>query len=267
MKEIANNLFAVEVPKETIVVWFSCGAASAVAAKRTVEKYGATHNIAIVNNPVDEEDSDNRRFLADVSCWLRMPIIEAVNEEIGTTSAVAVWDKRKYMSGIKGAPCTAQLKKEARYQFELRNTIHWHVLGFTADEKERHNRFVKFERENVLPVLIDEGITKSACFEIIQDAGIELPRIYKLLYPNANCIGCVKATSPTYWNHVRKTHPAVFQQRAEQSRRLGCRLVRYKGKRIYLDELPEDATGRKMKSYECGIFCDTFKSHSLPPKE
>ncbi len=77
-------------------------------------------------------------------------------------------------------------------------------------------------------------------------------------YPNANCIGCVKATSPLYWNHVKKMHPEVFEERAEQSRRLGCRLVRYKGKRLFLDELPDDAIGRKMNNmnFECGIFCE-----------
>ena len=37
---------------KTIVVWFSCGAASAVAAKLTVEKYGKHNNILIVNNPI-----------------------------------------------------------------------------------------------------------------------------------------------------------------------------------------------------------------------
>ena len=34
-----------------IAVWFSCGAASAVAAKLTIERYGATHDIRVVNNP------------------------------------------------------------------------------------------------------------------------------------------------------------------------------------------------------------------------
>jgi hypothetical protein len=38
--------------KETIAVWFSNGAASAVAAKMTVEKYGRIHNIIIVNTPI-----------------------------------------------------------------------------------------------------------------------------------------------------------------------------------------------------------------------
>ena len=82
-------------------------------------------------------------------------------------------------------------------------------------------------------------------------------------YPNANCIGCVKASSPTYWNHVRKMHPKVFNDRAEQSRELGCKLVRVKGKRIYLDELDPKAKGRPMKNmdFECGIFCTPEKIH------
>lgn len=243
--------------KDTIAVWFSCGAASAVAAKKTVEIYGETHNILIVNNTVQEEDSDNLRFLHDVSKWVGLSVQYSTNSNYPSNSAVDVWEKRQYMSGIKGAPCTVELKKEARYQFELKNKIDWHVLGFTAEEKDRHERFIKYERGNVIPVLIGLGITKKDCFKIITDASIELPRVYKLGYPNANCIGCVKATSPTYWNHVRKMNPEVFEQRSIQSRRIGARLVRYKGKRIFLDELPAEATGNKMKSYECGIFCDT----------
>jgi len=242
---------------QTIAVWFSCGAASAIAAKKTVEKYGKTHNILIVNNPVKEEHPDNLRFLKDVEKWIGIEIISAVNKNFPSNSIVDVFDKRKYMSGIKGAPCTQLLKKQARYEFEIENKIDWHVLGFTIDEVSRHERFVKFERNNVLPILIDEKLSKGDCFKILEDAGIELPAIYKLGYPNANCVGCVKATSPTYWNHVRKTFPDTFKERALQSKRLNVRLVRYKGKRIFLDELPIGAVGNKMKSHECGIFCET----------
>lgn len=244
------------IKNNTIAVWFSCGAASAVAAKKTIEKYGQDNKILVVNTNILEEDNDNRRFLVDVSKWIGQEIISAGNKNYPSNSAVKVWDERKYMSGVKGAPCTKVLKKEARYQFEEENKIDWHVLGFTADEKNRHERFILTERGNVISVLINENITKEDCFKIIQDAGIELPLMYRLNYSNANCIGCVKATSPTYWNHVKKTHPFVFAARAEQSRRIGARLVRYKGKRIFLDELPTDAKGNKMKSYECGIFCE-----------
>ena len=95
------------------------------------------------------------------------------------------------------------------------------------------------------------------CADMLRGAGIALPRIYSWGFPNANCIGCVKATSPTYWNLVREVSPEVFRQRAEQSRRLGARLVRVKNQRIFLDELPPSAKGRRLNSMpECGLFCE-----------
>ncbi len=244
--------------KPTIAVWFSCGAASAVAAYKTIEKYKDTHNIRVLNNPVDEEDEDNRRFLKDVEQWLGVEIELVVNNKVGHSSAVDVWGKRKFMSGPMGAPCTLELKKQARQHWENENNVDFHVLGFTYDEKQRHERFVLTERSNVIPVLIEEGITKQGCYNILKQHGIDIPRVYRMGYPNANCIGCVKATSPTYWNHVRKMHPEVFEQRARQSRDIGAKLVRVKGKRIYLDELEPNVIGRPMKGmdFECGIFCE-----------
>lgn len=246
---------------QTIAVWFSCGAASAVAAKKTVEKFGSMCVVRVVNNPVFEEHSDNKRFLLDVESWIGVKIEIATNSDFPTCSAVDVWEKRKYMGGISGAPCTYELKKKARQQWEQENIADWHVLGFTFDEIKRAERFVKTERSNLLHVLIEDGITKSDCFQILKESGIEIPEIYKLGYPNANCIGCCKATSPTYWNHVRKIHPDVFNERALQSRRIGAKLVRYKGKRIFLDELPLDAIGAPMKGmdFECGSFCEEVK--------
>jgi 3'-phosphoadenosine 5'-phosphosulfate sulfotransferase (PAPS reductase)/FAD synthetase len=240
----------------TIAVWFSCGAASAVAAKVTLAKYPDC-TIRVINTPILEEDADNRRFLADVQDWLGVEIETAINPKWPAGSVDELWEARGYMSGPGGAICTAELKKKARQIWERENHHDWLVLGFTAEEKHRHDMFALGERENILPVLIEEGLTKADCFQIIQAAGIELPRMYRLGYPNANCIGCVKATSPTYWNHVRKMHPDIFQRRAELSRQLGVRLTRYKGKRIFLDELPETASGGRMKdiSWECGIFC------------
>lgn len=246
-----------EIEDKTIAVWFSNGAASAVAAKNTLEKYGKKNNILIVNNPIKEEHEDNLRFKYDVSKWLGVPIIEAKNKNYPNASIVEVFDQRKYMSGNKGAVCTSLLKREARYQFEKENEIDYHVLGFTHEEIKRHIRFTTRERSNVLPVLIEDRLVKSDCFNIITQNKIKLPYIYKLNFPNANCIGCVKADSPTYWNGlIRPQFPEIFKERADQSRCIGCKLVKYKGKRIFLDELPPDAKGGKLKSIECGIFCD-----------
>ncbi len=244
---------------KTIAVWFSTGAASAVATKITLDKYGKNNNVRVLNNPVKEEDEDNQRFLRDVEKWLGIEVERVINHNYPECSAVEVWDKRQFMSSPHGAPCTLELKKMARNQFEMDNDIDYHVLGFTADEVDRFDRFASRELPNTLPVLIDAGITKSDCYQVLISNGIKLPIVYGLGYPNANCIGCVKATSPTYWNHTRRHHPDVFDARAKQSRNIGARLVRHKGKRIFLDELPLSATGAPLKNmdFECGIFCLT----------
>lgn len=244
--------------EKVIVVWFSCGAASAVALAKTIEKYGRNNEIIALNNPVKEEHEDNQRFLQDVSKFLDVKIDHVISEKYPSQSCVEVWDKRKYMSGIAGAPCTQELKKKARQSWEAKNKFDYIVLGFTFEEKHRHDRFKKFERENILPVLIDEKITKADCYREVESWGIKLPEAYKHGLPNANCIGCVKSTSVTYWNLIRKEFPDVFEQRAKQSREIGCRLVRYKGKRIFLDELDPKAKGNRLVNYdfECGIFCE-----------
>lgn len=250
------NLPALE--GKNIVVWFSCGAASAVALSETIKHYGHNNKIIACNNPIKEEDDDNQRFLKEVSIFLNIEIIEVRSKKYPAQSCIEVWDKRKYMSGVSGAPCTGELKKKARQEWEKENDHDYIVLGFTSEERKRHENFVLSEREDLLPVLISKNITKKYCYEEVNRWGIELPRMYGLGYPNANCIGCVKATSPTYWNHVREKHPETFKQRAEQSRRIGSRLVRVKGERLFLDELPVDAKGRAMKNmdFECGIFCE-----------
>ena len=243
--------------KDTIGVWFSCGAASAVAAKMTIEQYSKTHNIKILNNPIKEEDSDNRRFLKDVEKWLGVEVEIVKSSKFPDCSAVTVWKKRKFMSAINGAPCTYELKRKARQEYERENRLDSYVMGFTHEEVSRHDDFLTREITPLIPVLIDNKITKKDCYSVLNEAGIDLPRIYKQGYPNANCIGCVKATSPTYWNHVRKMHPAIFDQRATQSRQIGAKLVRVKSKRIFLDELDPLALGRPMKNmdFECGLFC------------
>ena len=242
---------------QEIVVWFSCGVASAVALKKTVELYGKDNNVRAVYNPVREEDEDNLRFMREVADWVGIEIELATNPKYPNCSIVDVFNDRSYMSGVLGAPCTLELKKGARHAFEKANKIDWHVLGFTADEKKRHDNFVKGERENVIPVLIDCGLDKKHCMALVVSQGIEVPLAYRKGFSNANCIGCVKATSPTYWNHVRVTYPEVFEATAKQSRELGVKLTRVKGERTFLDELDPKAKGHPLKSYkiECGIFC------------
>ena len=241
-----------------IAVWFSCGVASAVAAKITIEMYGEKNRISIVNNPIKEEHPDNRRFLADVERWLNRPISYGISPRYPDQSCESVWEYRQYMSGVSGAVCTHELKKRVRQEWERIHKPDYTVLGFTAEEKRRADRFRETERDTLLTPLINLNLSKQDCFDIVMAEGIPLPEIYHYGFPNANCIGCVKSKSVTYWNLVRKHFPDVFKRRADQSREIGVKLVEYKQKRIFLDELPPDAKGYKLKQYdiECGVFCE-----------
>ena len=245
-----------------IAVWFSCGAASAVAAKMTVDLFPDCE-VEILNSPIAEEHDDNRRFLDDVSNWINRPIKIVASKDYPSQSAVEVWDAKSFMSSVHGAPCTIELKKKPRQQYEQTHHVDWHVLGFTFEEKHRAERFMLTERDNLLPILVNRRVSKVQCMEIISEAGIELPKIYKHGFPNANCIGCVKATSPTYWNLVREEFPLIFEERAKQSRKIGAKLVRVNNERIYLDELDENQTGNPIKDelVECGLFCEEGIKH------
>ena len=97
--------------KIMIAVWFSCGAASAVAAKLTIDKYD---DVRVIYNPVINEHPDNLRFLKDVEKWIGQEIELAVNPKYPNGDINEVFKDRRFMSGPKGAPCTGELKKKAR---------------------------------------------------------------------------------------------------------------------------------------------------------
>lgn len=243
--------------KPRIVCWFSCGAASAVAAKITLAQRPDAE-IALIRIYVPEEDADNARFAQECEPWFGREVAMIRSQEYA--SCEDVWGARKYMSGPRGAPCTGEMKKAPRWSFEREWQPDEQVFGFTAEEARRAERFRRDNPEvRLLTPLIDAGLTKEDCYALVQRAGLTLPRMYRLGYDNANCVGCVKAQAPAYWNRVRQTHPEVFERRAIQSRRLGVRLVkltRGARERIFLDELdPMDLSTDGAPSWDCGIAC------------
>jgi hypothetical protein len=148
------------------------------------------------------------------------------------------------------------MKKIPRRLYQRDDDLH--VFGFTVEE---HDRIADFEGNNPELdcewILRDRFIRKADCFDILRQANIELPAMYALGFRNNNCLGCVKATSPAYWNLTRRYFPSVFFLRAAQSREIGCRLARLNGERIFLDELPPDAGG-EMENVSCGPQCGLF---------
>lgn len=235
------------------VCWFSCGAASAVASKLTVEKYGQAE-VVYCDTAVNEHP-DNERFLTDIEAWIGVKVRRIRSADYATVDEV--FEKTRYMAGIAGARCTTELKKLPRREFEEPDDIH--VFGYTLDEQSRIEDFEANNPElNVDWILRDQGYHKRGCLETLQRAGVRLPEMYVLGFDHNNCMGCVKATSPAYWNKTRTHFPVVFARRAKQSREIGARLVRVNGVRIFLDELsPNDLTDFS-EDLSCGPQCGLF---------
>lgn len=231
------------------LAWFSCGTPSAVNAKLSVEKYDAE---VLYCNTFAEEHPDNKRFFKEVEKWIGRKIKVISSKEF--KSPTEVFEKRRYMSGIAGAPCTVALKKMPRFDYQRVDDIH--TWGYHIGEEDRIINFEKNNPElyNIYP-LIDDGLTKTNCKEIIYKAGIEEPAAYKLGLDHNNCWGCVKATSPKYWNRVRQHAPEIFESRAKLSREIGCRLVRVEGERIFLDELSPSCQQDILEDISCGPQC------------
>jgi len=234
------------------VVWFSCGAASGVLARIATETYD---DITVVYcDTMRDEHPDNMRFYEDVERWIGQPIETIASDRFASIDDV--FAKRRYLSGIAGAPCTVAMKKMPRFAFEQPGDVH--LFGFTADEPDRIERFNQNNPDlDAEHLLADRGITKADCYQIIEEAGIAMPAMYLLGYSNNNCLGCVKASSGTYWNMIRRDFPDVFAKRARQSREYGARLVNVRGERWFLDELPADYWPTVVENISCGPDCGT----------
>lgn len=249
-----------------VVIWFSCGAASACAARLTLDEYPDAI-VAYCASTLSTEHPDNERFLHDCERWFGKSVVRLHSEKY-----IDIWDvfrRTRWLVGPNGARCTTELKKLVRRKFEEWDDVQ--VFGFDATEKKRAERFRGNNPEVRLRVpLIATGMDKAACFAMLADAGIEIPAMYKLGYRNNNCIGCVKGGSG-YWNKIRLDFPNIFSRMAKVEREIGAAICKTEpivnGKRtripVYLDELDPSAGRYKSEpAIQCGVLCNIVEEDS-----
>ena len=230
-----------------VIVWFSCGAASACAAKFTLNVYPDAE--VLYCDTSKYEHPDNARFLVDCEAWLGVKIKRLRSEKY--SDIFDVFDKTKWLVGHGMARCSIELKRNVRIAYQRRGDIQ--VIGYTLDEQRR---IARFERENpdtnMMWILAANGITKQMCFDMLLQARIELPAMYRMGYHNNNCVGCVKGKKG-YWNKIKRDFPEAFDRMAAQERKMGVSVI----PDVYLDDLRPDE-GRYNETefeLECGLFC------------
>jgi hypothetical protein len=65
------------------------------------------------------------------------------------------------------------------------------------------------------------GLQKKDCIDIVEQAGIEIPKMYQLGFKNNNCFntGCVQG-GIGYWQKMQRDFPLKFDKMAEMEHRL-----------------------------------------------
>lgn len=248
-----------------IVSWFSCGAASAVATKLAIAEH---KDVTIAYCEVVEEHPDNQRFLRDCEKWFGQEIIVLGSDKYNR-SIYDVFYSTRYLCGPGGARCTGELKKRVREQFQQPSDVH--VFGYTAEEQDRFDRFIDANNEHAIAPLIEHGLTKEDCLAMVANAGIDLPVMYKLGYKNNNCRGCVKASSPAYWQKIKIDFPEYWERMNKAERDLGRSVCKIDAKtannkygvkvedaywRPQLHDIPKSiAPMDDSPEAQCGIFC------------
>lgn len=230
-----------------VLVWFSCGAASACAAKITLEQYPDAE--ILYCNTLSTEHSDNQRFMDDVEKWIGKKVTILSSEKY--TDIYDVFRKTRWLNGPAGARCTVELKRNVREFYQEPGDVH--VFGMGTDELERVDRFNQNNPElYLLWPLVENNMTKQDCLDMLMKADIELPEMYKLGYKNNNCIGCVKG-GMGYWNKIRIDFPKQFKRMIEIEKEIGATVI----KGVSLSELSPDRGNYESEfDIECGPVCN-----------
>lgn len=243
-------------PTGRVVSWFSCGAASAIATKLAIEKYGDA--VEIYYTDTGAEHPDNDRFIVECEKWFGKPVNVLKSDRY--ENIWQVFEERKFLASAQGAPCTGAMKKEPANGIWQMGDIE--IFGYTAEENLRLARWKADNPERTIECpLMDAGLKKDDCFDRLAEAGIALPIMYLLGFRNNNCIGCVKARDNiNYWKRVRKYFPEIYWRIAGYERRFGYALNRITRNgvrvKIFLDEIePGDPKGADTMKISCGLIC------------
>jgi 3'-phosphoadenosine 5'-phosphosulfate sulfotransferase (PAPS reductase)/FAD synthetase len=205
-----------------IICWWSGGITSAVACSIAIQLYGRD-NCRVIMIDTGNEDEDTYRFMKDCENWYGITIekISAIGSHYN--SIEDVWKRFESLNVASGAICSTELKRSVRERWQRENKYDHQVFGFEFDKKE-FNRAVslrKIQKAKAIFPLLMMGYDKEDCIRIVKEAGIEIPRSYRLGFHNNNCLktGCVQG-GIGYWQKMKRDFPEKFTKMADMEHEL-----------------------------------------------
>jgi len=217
--------------------------------------------------PVDEliyidiadQTRDTLRFVNEAALYLDRPL--TILQSPFYRGKNDVIRARRYINGTRGAPCTGELKRRPRKIWEAENKILnlCYVWGYDLQEQHRIERLTEDnpQAQHLFP-LADMGLNKAQAHGMFERIGILKPDMYRMGYPNQNCVGCVKG-GMGYWNKIRVDFPEVFAEMALLEREIGATCLKDAKGKVWLDELDPNRGNISLEIFpECGIACYAF---------
>lgn len=242
-----------------VVCWFSKGAPSTVAAKLAIARHGHD-NTHVVYCDTGSEHPDGLRVMSQVEAWLDHPVTVIRSDTYVDTWDV--WNRRRFITGHHGAPCTVELKKKPRFAFQDPTDLN--VFGYTNDGRDpaRAARFVE-QNPGVTTwfPLIEADLRRADCLAMFERNVGPIQEMYRLGYPNNNCIPCPHG-GLGYFNMIRRDFPDQFDRMARLERELGHAIHREDdGRSIWLDELdPGRGDIRTEPEFNCSLMCASVEA-------
>lgn len=127
----------------------------------------------IVYIDVANQHPDSMRFLHDCEKLLGMEIEIIRSDKYASVDEVI--ERKRYINGPAGAPCTLELKKRVREKWERENIDEptTYVWGYDANERKRAERL----KDNMMEFghrfpLIENNLTKAEVHGICEQLGL-----------------------------------------------------------------------------------------------
>ena len=220
------------------VVAISGGLASAIMANSVLSKID--DNAELVFTDTKWEDPDLYRFLDDLESYWG---IEITRLSDGRNPEQLFYDE-----GILGSNrvpiCSRLLKAKILQEYVKKYDSVTVYFGIDLSEEHRAPRITNiYDQLKVYTrfPLIEKRVfsnKKQFAWEVEENWGIVIPRLYREGFPHNNCNGGCVRQGEKYWKHLLRIRPAVFEDRARIEREFKNGKYTFM-KKMSLDELRE----------------------------
>lgn len=199
-----------------VICWWYGGVTSAVACFLAIKLFGK-YNCRVIFLDTGNESKDTYRFKKDCEKWygIKIETLSGLGKKFKTIQDV--WFHFKSLNVAHGAICSSTLKRDVRIAWQKENEYKYQVFGFDIDETKRAKSMtLNYPGAKAIYPLLMHGLSKKMCIEMIEQANIEIPVMYKYGFHNNNCFktGCVQG-GIGYWQKMKREFPDKFKVMAK----------------------------------------------------